>query len=304
MIADISKALTQIFDRRFFGVLLKSVLLTALLLGALIALAIWAMGYIPVMNFTIPFTGYQVTFLDQIVSTASFGLILVMSMFLMFPVAAVFVGLFLDEIADAVEARYYPHLPPPRRQGWGEIITQGAGFALVLIGANLLALIVYIMSTALAPFVFWIVNGYLLGREYFEVVAMRRMDEQAAKALRRRHLPSVWIAGTLLAAPLSVPVLNIIAPLIGVAAFVHLYHRRTAPRETAADTRRSARTAIRATVDVGAGGDGIAPAAGVAGVVIRAAVAAGTARAVRTGGEAEARDQKKGKNGAHRATSG
>lgn len=228
MISDISKALSQVFDRRFFGVLIKSILLTVLLLGALIALAIWAMGYMPAMNFTIPFTGYQVTFLDEIASTASIGVILILSMFLMFPVAAIFVGLFLDEIADAVEARYYPHLPPPRRQGWGEIIIQGAQFALVLIGANMLALIIYIMSTALAPFVFWAVNGYLLGREYFELVAMRRMDEQAAKALRRKHLPSVWIAGTLLAAPLSVPVLNIIAPLIGVAAFVHLYHRKAA----------------------------------------------------------------------------
>lgn len=227
MLNDISLALAQIFDRRFLGILLKSIGLTLLLLAALIALAIWAIGFLPSIDFVIPFTGFEVTFADEIAATASIGLIVILSMMLMFPVAAVFVGLFLDEIADAVEARHYPGLPPPRKQGLGEVIAQGVKFAFVLVAANFAALIIYILSTALAPFIFWIVNGYLLGREYFEVVAMRRMDEDAAKALRRRHLPSIWIAGTLLAAPLSVPILNIVAPLVGVAAFVHLYHRKT-----------------------------------------------------------------------------
>ncbi len=226
MLNDITRALTQIFDRRFIGVLVKSVGLTALLLAALVALTIYLIGFIPSLSFTIPLIGYEVAFLDELATSASYGLILLLSTVLMFPVAALFVGLFLDEIADAVEQRHYPHLPEPRRQGWGEIITQGLEFAMVLIGANVLALIVYLVATAFAPIVFWMVNGYLLGREYFEVVAMRRMDQESAKALRRKHFLAVWFAGILIAIPLSVPILNIIAPLIGVAAFVHLYHRK------------------------------------------------------------------------------
>ena len=227
MISDFVRAITQVFDRRFIGVLIKSVLLTAALLAALIALAVYLMGYIPPMSFTVPLVGWEVTFLDEMAASVGVGLILFLSAVLMFPVAAVFVGLFLDEIADAVEKRHYPGLPEPRRQSWGEIITQAFEFALVLIGANLVALIVYIFATVFAPFVFWSINGYLIGREYFEVVACRRLEEKPAKALRRKHFFAVWVAGIFVAVPLSIPVVNILAPLIGVAAFVHLYHRKT-----------------------------------------------------------------------------
>lgn len=231
MIEDIAKALAQVFDGRFLGVLVKSLILTVALLAALIVGAIYLMGFIPDLNFTIPWIGYDVAFLDEVAGAASLGLVLVLSAFLMFPVAAVFIGLFLDEIADAVEARHYPHLPEPRRQGVAEAVVQGVKFAVVLVLANLAALIIYLLSTVLAPFIFWIVNGYLLGREYAEIVAMRRMDVKEAKAFRRRHLVSIWIAGALMAIPLSIPIVNLIAPLVGVAVFVHLFHRK---RRTAA----------------------------------------------------------------------
>ena len=90
--------------------------------------------------------------------------------------------------------------------------------------------LVYILSTALAPFIFWIVNGFLLGREYIELVALRRMTPPEAKVFRRRHLIPVWTMGALLAFPLSIPIVNLVAPLVGVAAFVHLYHRKAGVR--------------------------------------------------------------------------
>ncbi|MEM7546864.1 MAG: EI24 domain-containing protein [Pseudomonadota bacterium] len=236
MIGDFAKALSQVFDRRFLGVLLKTVGLTLLLLGALVALAVYLLAFIPSLSFTIPLIGYEITFLDELAASASYGLILILSTLLMFPVAALFVGLFLDEIADAVERRHYPDLPEPRRQSWGEIITQGLEFMLVLVGANIIALVLYLIIT---PFAFWIINGYLLGREYFEVVAMRRMDLQAAKALRRKHFLPIWIAGILIAIPLSIPILSVIVPLVGVAAFVHLYHRKQITPQTETELPQS-----------------------------------------------------------------
>lgn len=229
MFGDFSKALSQVFDRRFLGVLIKSVGLTVALLAALVALTVYLLGFIPSLSFTIPLIGYEITFLDELTTSLSIGLVIALSAFLMFPVAAIFIGLFLDEIADAVERRHYPHLPEPRRQSWGEMISQAAEFALVLVGANAVALIFYLLATFLAPLVFLLVNGYLLGREYFEVVAMRRMTKDDAKRLRQKHLFTIWMAGALVAAPLSIPFVNVIAPLVGVAAFVHLYHRKVAP---------------------------------------------------------------------------
>ncbi len=227
MFADYSRAISQVFDRRFISVLLKAIGLTLALLLGLTALLMYLISFIPSMSFTIPLIGYEVTFLEELAATASFGLILILSSFLMFPVAALFVGLFLDEIADAVETRYYPELPEPRRQSWGEILTQSIEFMFVLIGANVVALIIYLLSTVLAPVVFLLVNGYLLGREYFEVVASRRIDKRDAKSLRQKHFLAIWMAGALIAIPLSIPLLNVLAPVIGVAAFVHLYHRKS-----------------------------------------------------------------------------
>lgn len=228
MLEAIAKALAQVFDPRFLGILVRSLLLTVGLLAVLIAVAIWALGFLPEVTFTLPFTDLSVTFFDELAAGLSIGLILVLSAFLMFPVAAIFVGFFLDEVADAVEARHFPHLPPARRQGCGEMLRNGFSFALVLILANAAALIIYLLSTALAPFIFWIVNGFLLGREYFELVALRRMTPLEAKAFRRKHLIGVWTMGALLAFPLSIPIVNLVAPLVGVAAFVHLYHAKAA----------------------------------------------------------------------------
>lgn len=226
MIGDFARAVAQLFDPRFLGVLVKSVALTFALLVGLIVLFFQLLGLIPEISFTIPLIDYPVTFLDEAARAASFGLILLLSAFMMFPVTAIFIGFFLDEIADAVEARHYPHLPAPRRQSLGEMIGQSAAFLGAMIAANAVALIFYLMATVLAPLVFWIVNGYLLGREYFELVAARRVGRDEARALRKRRLFPIWIAGALVAIPLSFPVINLVAPVIGVAAFVHLYHRK------------------------------------------------------------------------------
>ncbi|MEO0381733.1 MAG: EI24 domain-containing protein, partial [Pseudomonadota bacterium] len=79
-----------------------------------------------------------------------------------------------------------------------------------------------------AIFIFWGLNGFLLGREYFMLAAMRRVGRAQAKELRRAHSSTVWLAGTLMAIPLSIPLLNLLIPIIGAATFTHLFHRLTA----------------------------------------------------------------------------
>ena len=145
----------------------------------------------------------------------------------MLPVAAIAVGLFLEDIVDAVEAKHYPHLAPARSVGLPALIWDGAKFMLLLVAVNLLALIVYVLSTILAPIVFFIANGYLFGRQYFEMIAYRRLPMAEARRLRRRNRAGAWGHGIVLAVALSIPILNIFAPIIAVAAFTHLYHRST-----------------------------------------------------------------------------
>jgi uncharacterized protein involved in cysteine biosynthesis len=82
---------------------------------------------------------------------------------------------------------------------------------------------------ALLPFlavpIFYALNGYLLGREYFTVAAMRREGRAGAKAMQQRYNGQIWMAGVLMAIPLTIPLMNLFIPILGAATFTHLYHR-------------------------------------------------------------------------------
>ena len=71
---------------------------------------------------------------------------------------------------------------------------------------------------------FLLVNGYLVGREYFDMIASRHLDPAAARALRKSYRGRVYVAGLVLAVLFTVPVVNLFAPMLGAAAMVHLFH--------------------------------------------------------------------------------
>ena len=73
--------------------------------------------------------------------------------------------------------------------------------------------------------IFYLLNGFLLGREYFTMAAMRREGRERAYAMRKKHGAEIWIAGCLMALPLTIPVVNLLIPVLGAATFTHLYHR-------------------------------------------------------------------------------
>ena len=107
---------------------------------------------------------------------------LVLSVVLMVPAAAAVVGFFLDDVAAAVEARHYPGAAAgDRARARRGRRADALGFLGLVVVANLAALVIYLLVPPLAPFVFWLVNGFLLGREYFGLVAMRRLGPEAAR---------------------------------------------------------------------------------------------------------------------------
>tara|TARA_R110002074_G_scaffold231673_1_gene403154 strand:+ start:753 stop:1439 length:687 start_codon:yes stop_codon:yes gene_type:complete len=224
MIDDALRAISQLGDPRFRRVLLAGVGLSLALLIGFSALLVWGATALVGPSVTLPWLG-EVTWLDNAAGWAAVPFTLIASIFLMVPVASAFTGLFLDRIVDAVEDRHYPHLPPARHQGWGEMLRESAGFLGLVIAANLLALIAYIFLAPFALFIFWAVNGFLLGREYAQMVALRRMPVAEAQAFRRRNRGAIWAMGVLMAIPLSVPVLNLLVPVIGAASFAHQFHR-------------------------------------------------------------------------------
>ncbi len=227
---DFAKAVGQLSDPRFRRVLWLGLGLTAGLLVALYAAVVWLVGLFAPETVTLPWIG-PVGWVDTLLSGASLLLMMVLSVFLMVPVASAFTSMFLDDVAEAVEDRHYPHLPEVAPIGWLEGLQDTLGFLGVIVAANLLALLVYGFMAAtfvllpFTPLVFWSLNGYLLGREYFQLVAMRRMDRASAKAAFRRNRGTIWFAGALMAMPLSVPLVNLLVPIVGAATFTHLFYR-------------------------------------------------------------------------------
>ncbi len=217
-------ALAQMGDARFRAVLLRGIGLTVALLFGLGATVVWGVGALVGDSVTLPWIG-PVGWIDTVFSWAAVPLMLVLSVFLMVPVASAITSMFLDEVAQAVEDRHYPALGAATPVPFGDALTDTVGFLGTLVAANLLALVLYLVFAPFAPLIFWGLNGFLLGREYFTLAAIRRVGRAEARRLRRRHLLTVWAAGVLMAVPLSVPVLNLMVPVLGAATFTHLFHR-------------------------------------------------------------------------------
>lgn len=228
LLADFGRALVQIGDPRFRRVLFRALLVVLAALAAVFWAAMLGLGWLLPDVVTLPWIG-EVAFVDSLVSWAALGLMIALSVVLMVPATAAAAGFFLDDVAAAVEARHYPALPPARSAGLGEQVRDATGFLALVVAANLAALIVYLLAAPLAPVVFWLVNGFLLGREYFQLVALRRLEPAEAVRLWRRHSGRVWLAGVAMAMPLSLPFVNLLVPILGVAVFTHQFHRLAGP---------------------------------------------------------------------------
>lgn len=224
ILADFLRAVGQLGDPRFRRVLLLGVGLTFLLLVGIYALFLGAIQWLTPETISIPFVG-EVQGLDTLLSWGSLIFMIGLSVFLMVPVASAFTSLFLDDVADAVEARHYPGLPDVPHVPFTDGLIDSLNFFGLLVGVNMLALFLYAFAGPLVPVVFWAVNGFLLGREYFQLVAMRRLGREGARAARRRHPIRIWLAGTLMAVPLTIPLVNLLVPVLGAATFTHLFHR-------------------------------------------------------------------------------
>lgn len=213
MFDAIGKALRQLDDPA-----IQRTLMSCVAIAIAVFIVLWmAIGYL--LSETSIFTiGWLETVIDVLggLATAVFT-------WLLFPaVVSGLIGVFLDSVAKAVEARHYPSLPEARGQSVGETIVSGLKFFGVLVLLNLF-LLLFLIIPPVFPFVFYAVNGYLLGREYFELVALRRIPEADARALRKQRQGGLFVMGVLIAMLLTVPVVNLLTPIVATAAMVHLF---------------------------------------------------------------------------------
>jgi len=156
------------------------------------------------------------------------GLSLLVVSAVLFPgVSTIIVGFFLEDVVATVEAKHYPNEPPARPQPVSEVVASTARFALMVIGLNLLCLPFYLILMFIPPLnlvLYYVLNGYLISREFFELVALRRMEPAAALNMRRQSRGKIMVSGILLTFLLTIPIVNFLTPVIATAFMVHVFH--------------------------------------------------------------------------------
>lgn len=142
--------------------------------------------------------------------------------FLLGPVSAIFAGLFLDDVAEHVEVANYPGQSVGRPLPIIQSVWLALRFTILVIFANLLALML-VLVPGINFAIFFLVNGYLLGREFFTFAAMRFRSEADAQRMRRENSTSVFLAGLVITGFMAVPILNLATPVFAAALMVHLH---------------------------------------------------------------------------------
>lgn len=205
---------------RVFGVLALGVGLTLGLFVALQAAAFWALRVWGPDAVTLPWLGrFEI---GNALSWGSLALFPLMSLFLAAPVAAGFAGQFAERVADTIEEAH------GYARGRPLDFVDGLLDSAVILGAVLVVGIAVLILTPLvgplAPVVFYGANGWLLGREFFRMAARRHLDSDTTDALRRARAGTITALGVGVALLLTVPILNIIVPVLAAAAYTHLFH--------------------------------------------------------------------------------
>ena len=212
MINAASLALSDILSPPFRGVLRKSIGLTLLLLALLWLALEWLLASWVATSWPWLDTAFEIL--------TGVGLVIGLG-FLVAPVAALFAGFFVDDIAEAVEHAHYPGDVPGRPLPVGRSLGTSLRFLGVVLLVNAIALPL-VLFLGFGVLIFLLANAHLLGREYFELVALRHYDEDVVRRLRARHSGRIFAAGVIVALFLAVPIVNLLAPLFATAFMAHL----------------------------------------------------------------------------------
>jgi CysZ protein len=244
MLDAAAQALSQMFSPPFRSVLLKSIglaLILIIILGiGLHHMLAWLAGSGEgwAENALGPNAHAPLAILAVVVTIAASLGIIVGSVFLMPAVTALVASFFADDIALEVERSRYPGEPEGKPLPLLRAGIEGVRTALLAVAVYLVAL-PFLLFAGFGALIFFFCTAYILGREYFELAAMRYRPVAEARALRRQHSGTVFVAGMFIAGFVSIPIVNLATPLFGMAFMVHM-HKRLSGAQRRIETARGA----------------------------------------------------------------
>jgi uncharacterized protein involved in cysteine biosynthesis len=243
MLDAVTKALSQILSPPMRSILWKSVgLALVLIVAAAVALQrllVWLAGSGALWTEGMVGSDYH-TFINILlwfVSIAAGLGIVVGAVFLMPAITSLVASVFVDDVADIVEREHYPAEKPGVALPVGRALVEGSKTALLTVLVYLIAL-PFVFIAGAGFIVFFIATAWLLGREYFELAAMRFRTPEEAKLMRKQNGAVVFTAGLFIAAFVSIPIVNLATPLFGMAFMVHMHKRLSGPRPELIESAR------------------------------------------------------------------
>jgi CysZ protein len=230
MLPAAATALSDILSRPLRAILWRAIglalVLVAVLAFALQRLLSWFAGSGEVWLEAVLGPGFHtpLAILGWIVSVAAGLGVVVGAVFLMPAITALVASVFVDDVAEIVERARYPHQPAGKALPVGIALREGIKAAALTLLVYLIAL-PFVLFAGAGFIAFFVATAWLLGREYFELAAMRFRVPAEAKAMRKQHALTVFIAGLIIATFVSIPIVNLATPLFGMAFMVHLHKR-------------------------------------------------------------------------------
>ena len=206
------RSVSQLDDPAFRGVLLRSTLWSVACFLILQMTSVW------IIHQVIALHGWLAWSVDILNSVAAS----LLALWLFLPLAAMIGTIYFERIAQAVEHRFYPWLPPPDGASWVDQIWDGVAVALRVLAFNVAALIITLLLPGVGLVLGWMITAYAIGRGLFVAVAMRRMTRAMAEAIYRQRRLTIVAQGAILTVSTYIPVFNLLIPIIGTAAMVHV----------------------------------------------------------------------------------
>ncbi len=220
MFSPLLRAAAQLDDPVFLGVVLRSLALSLLVFVGIAAGVAWGVQALVLA----PGWPHWLAWLAAAAGGAGTAFL---SVYLFVPAALLVATLYIDRIADAVERRFYPELPRPQGAPLAVQAWDGAVLGLQVLALQMVALVLLIVLPGVGLVLGWIITGWAIGRGLFVGVAMRRMTRADALRAHGARRWAVLAQGAALAAASLVPVVNLLVPVLGAAAMVHVLNRRT-----------------------------------------------------------------------------
>ena len=210
---------SQLPDPAFRRVIIKAILLSVFVF-VFLATIVW---------FVLSETNFFTFWLFEAFADIFGGITAIVIAWLLFPtLASFFITLFLEDIVEAVESRHYPDTLLEKINNPSATFINSLRFTAIALLLNILAIPFYFFTIWFPPmgiFVFYCLNGYLLGREYFELVALRHIKMEDIPSIRQSHRWQLFLFGSVTTFLFTIPIINFLAPILGVTGMTHFFRK-------------------------------------------------------------------------------